>query len=378
MDNKKIDKKPGIYKIINKINGKMYIGSSVNCFRRLIREHKYHLLNNKHVNLYLQRAVNKYGIENFEFEVIEYVSDKELLIEREQFYLDKILFASENDEKFKIFGYNIVRIAGRNLGLKWTDERKQKLSNLMKGRYIGDKNPNYNNKWTDEQKQKLSNDRKGLTFDERFGVEKSKKIRLKISENLKGKYVGDKNPLFGVKVSEETKKRISDNLSDRFSGDKSFNYKGGYTKPKNKLELNTINSNDNIDQNIFKSRQCEKNGKPVCQFNSKMELIQKWPSIKTASDNLNISRASIKSCCNGKSRHAGFFIWRFENNLDLEYKYRENIILQLNDNGEIINEFNQIVVAAETLKISRNYIGIALKTGKKYYGFYWKYKTDLI
>lgn len=309
-------KKSGIYKITNIINGKMYVGSSNNCKRRL-REHFSHLRHNKHFNRKLQFAFNKYGENNFKFDIIEYVENVGLLLEREQYYLNTLLFADTDRKIFKKLSYNLNYKAERGGSYDFTDEMLKNMSERVKG---------------------------------------------------------SKNPMFGVKLSEEIKKQISNSLSDKYIGDNSFNYKGGYIKPKNKLELNT--SIDIIQTNFVKSRQCEKSGKIILQYNSNMELIQKWPSIKSASDNLNISRSSIKKCCEGIARHAGFFIWRYEDKLNIEYKYRKNTIQQIDDNHTIVNEFNQIVIAAETLKINRKYIGKALKTGKKYCGFYWKYKTN--
>ena len=58
----------GIYKITNNVNGKFYIGSSQNISRRWY-DHKRELRIQKHHNKYLQRAWNKYGEENFSFEI---------------------------------------------------------------------------------------------------------------------------------------------------------------------------------------------------------------------------------------------------------------------------------------------------------------------
>jgi group I intron endonuclease len=52
----------GIYRIINKINDKFYIGSSDNIERRFSR-HLLDLKKNKHDNQHLQNAWNKYGKE---------------------------------------------------------------------------------------------------------------------------------------------------------------------------------------------------------------------------------------------------------------------------------------------------------------------------
>ena len=65
----------GIYKIENKINGKVYIGQSNDCARR-IKEHCYpsRYLNNYPIDV----AIHKHGAENFTFEVIEECSIEEL------------------------------------------------------------------------------------------------------------------------------------------------------------------------------------------------------------------------------------------------------------------------------------------------------------
>lgn len=270
----------GIYKIINTTNGKIYIGSSLNCKIRL-KTHLRELINNKHVNTKLQNSWNKYGESNFNFEVIEVVKSSLDLLVREQYYIDSL----------KPF-FNICKIAGNTLG---------------------------------------------------------------------------------VKPSIKTKEKISKTLTDKYSGDKSFNYKGGYIKPKNKFELNINNLIKNDDKEP-KTKQEITSGKTVLQFDSNLVLINKWSSIKKASDILKVSRCAIKRCCDGKDRHAGGFIWRLEDNQNIQHNFRLKSILQLSENNEVIGEYNQIVIAAEKLKINRKYIGRALKTGKPYCGFYWKYK----
>lgn len=78
----------GIYRIDNIINGKCYIGSSIDLDRRR-KEHAYSLSNNSHGNKHLQNAYNKYGRESFKFTIIELLemseNIKEFLLEREQF-----------------------------------------------------------------------------------------------------------------------------------------------------------------------------------------------------------------------------------------------------------------------------------------------------
>nr|QBM02823.1 hypothetical protein [uncultured archaeon] len=102
-----------VYKITNIINNKLYVGSTYEYHKRQKR-HKRDLKNQVHHSLYLQNSVNKYGIENFVFEILEEVFEKtnEYLLSREQYYIDNL-----NPE------YNICPIAGNCLGRKFSDEQ---------------------------------------------------------------------------------------------------------------------------------------------------------------------------------------------------------------------------------------------------------------
>ncbi len=195
----------GIYKIENIIDGKKYIGSSEDIEDRFSK-HIWKLNKKEHDNIYLQRAWNKYGEKNFIFDCIEICNENEEKI-IEQTYLDYIFDNHLNIEHY----YNIGRDAcgGDNLthhpnrlaiiekirlgSIKrfadMTIEEKEALSSNT----IGDKNPNYGNKWTDEQRQKMSEQRKGIpskykgiSYDEKFGKEKSKKIKEKITKSKLG------------------------------------------------------------------------------------------------------------------------------------------------------------------------------------------------
>ena len=77
----------GIYKIQSKIKSySFYVGSSVNITRRW-REHLAYLKKNIHYNPKIQNHYNKYGVEDFEFSVLEECSINKLL-DREQVYID--------------------------------------------------------------------------------------------------------------------------------------------------------------------------------------------------------------------------------------------------------------------------------------------------
>jgi len=76
----------GIYAILNLVNGKVYVGSSINVHCRLA-VHRISLARGKHDNGHLQRAWNKYGTLAFSFDVLKECPENELL-EQEQFHID--------------------------------------------------------------------------------------------------------------------------------------------------------------------------------------------------------------------------------------------------------------------------------------------------
>lgn len=108
----------GIYKITNLINGKVYIGQSINIQKRL-NEHKYKAFNegDNSYNCAIHNAFRKYGIENFEFEILE-ETKQECLDEREIFYIEKYNSLSPN-------GYNI-RFGGQRSINKRSKKKKKK------------------------------------------------------------------------------------------------------------------------------------------------------------------------------------------------------------------------------------------------------------
>lgn len=93
----------GIYKIKNLLNGKLYIGQSVDIESRW-RIHVVELKNNCHHNARLQNAWNKYGEENFDFSIIEECKSDQLNV-REIYWIDKL-------DSYKN-GYNLT-IGGGN------------------------------------------------------------------------------------------------------------------------------------------------------------------------------------------------------------------------------------------------------------------------
>lgn len=204
----------GIYKIENKINGKLYIGSAVNIEARW-RGHRCDLEKGKHHSSILQRAWRKYGSEAFSF-VSLMVCAKEDLIFYEQRALDVMLPS-----------YNICRVAGSSLGCKMPDSMKEKMSNRVISAETREKlraaalgNTYRRGKKTPADvveviaKAKtgvpLTEEHKNKIREANLGHSVSQEVRDAISKAQKGN-----THTRGRKVSEETKEKISKALTGR-------------------------------------------------------------------------------------------------------------------------------------------------------------------
>lgn len=111
-----------IYKINSVLYpDKLYIGSAVN-FSKRKSIHLHWLKKGKHSNKKLQNHFNKYGINDLSFQVVEVVTDKSNLLNREQFFIDTL------KPKF-----NILKVAGSWLGHKHTSESVKKISCSLLG-----------------------------------------------------------------------------------------------------------------------------------------------------------------------------------------------------------------------------------------------------
>ena len=76
-----------IYKITNQINGKMYIGKTEDTIEKRFKTHCRDAKKQRCEKRPLYDAMNKYGIENFTVEEVEYVELNENLSEREEYWI---------------------------------------------------------------------------------------------------------------------------------------------------------------------------------------------------------------------------------------------------------------------------------------------------
>ena len=260
--------KSGIYKILNKINNDCYIGSSVNLSNRKSRHFK-DLQNKCHHSIILQRSVEKYGIENFEFQIIE-ECEKDLLIQKEQYWID-----------LEIPKYNICKIAGSALGVKQSEESREK-----KRKYAIEHNispPEYT--WKDKQRKVYMLDYNTLEILQEF-----------ISLSDACRFIGKDATFVSTIISCCTNKRFS-----------AFGYRWVFNiddiKNLRKKEIKEPwNKGKKIDN---------KKSKPIFQYTLDDVFIKEWNSIKEAE--LEIGKG-IGNCVRGKSKTSNGYKWKFKEN----------------------------------------------------------------
>lgn len=257
--------KSGIYKIENQITKDIYIGSSINLNNRKSRHFK-DLEKQIHHSIILQRAVNKYGIENFNFIVLEKCTKENLLL-REQYYLDLLQPL-----------YNILQNAGNSLGHIVSEETKNKHKKYALENNI--KPPE--STWKERQQKVYMLDKQTLDIIQEF-------------ESLSSacRFLGKKETYVSTISSCCNNKRFS-----------AFGYRWVFSiediqKLRDKIPLVAWNKGLKIDN---------KKSKKVKQFDLQGNFIKEYNSVKEAEQ---IFGKGISNCALGKSKTSNGFIWKY-------------------------------------------------------------------
>jgi len=257
----KNDCKSGVYRIINLLNEKFYIGSTIDLMKRKVN-HFNILKINKHKNKHLQNSWNKYGEENFKFEIIELVEDVNNLIDREQYYISKYWDSCKTC-------YNISPTAGNTLGVKMSEESKMKMSKLKTGK-----------KLSEEHKKKISESGKGRKL-----TKENQQILIKANT--------------GAKRSEETKKKMSKI------------HKGKKLSNETKYKISIANKGHNVSEET-RRKVGEAHNKPIKAFKKDTnEFIGKYKSITECAKILNINLKNISAVLRGKRKSCGGYIFEY-------------------------------------------------------------------
>lgn len=200
--------------------------------------------------------MNKYGIDNFLFEIIE-ECNQEMMEERERFWIKELNTQEPN-------GYNITP-GGKKLS--------------------GEDNPFYGHSHSEETRQLLSKKHKG-----RIASEEEREMRRKINS-------GKRNPFYGKHHTDATKEKIKQ--SNIASG----NYE--------KLSQRMKESNPNKEGYYF--------AKQVMMLDSNHEVINVFASGREAGDFIKEKRLSeaqhpgnsICDVCRGLQKTAFGFYWKY-------------------------------------------------------------------
>lgn len=220
-----------VYAHINKINGKIYVGQTCQDINRRWRN------GNGYQNcVAFYRAIQKYGWDNFEHEIIasnltlqEANHFEELLIEK----LDTInpnngynlRSGGENyicsEETRQRMSKNHANFRGENSplhGKHLSEEHKSKLSKARIGKYKGEQHPMYGKRLSLEQRQKLSKAHQNVLLETRQRISlalKGKPLTEEHKKNISNGILGKRNPFYGKHHTNETKKILLESQKTR-------------------------------------------------------------------------------------------------------------------------------------------------------------------
>ena len=423
----------GIYKITNKINGKSYIGQSRNIKRR-INDHKKTAFNvkSKNFDFPLYKAIRKYGLENFEFNIITECKESEL-DKLEVFYIKE--YNSYNN------GYNQNK-GGNGAGHynKLTDELVDKIILKLKTSLDNSDAIGMEFGVTGRTVRSINLGETCLRDDENYPIRPPLNTRTE-NRVLKPYIQGFNGPEVDIKpylcekcgapitlgsklcvkcahLVQQKAERPEPLELARLVKEKGFMETGrifnvdgntikkwcrGYDIPYHKNELIAwYNLQMNVAEPI-KKRQATTGGKrQVSQINPDTdEIIATFDSIKEAGKSLGLQRWSqIGEVCNGKGNTAYGFKWKFVDSSTLtdnsfldEYHEKMNIqppeknqkidkrkaVYQLDpDTFEIINTFESTNVAARAFGRKKGSAVCEVCNGhrKLAYGFKWCYADE--
>lgn len=279
-----------VYAIVNIVNGKLYIGSTVD-FEKRKSAHKRQLRSGTHHSKHLQRAYNKYGESVFEFRILEYVDRRDQLLEREQFHIDS------HKSYLRSKGYNVSRKATNCVlygeehwtfgvpsdqhplyGRRHTEETKKKISDALSGERhpcYGKPSPLRGKPLPESTKKKISEAVKGRTSYWK-GKQLPEEVREKISRATKGRAVSEKV----IHKSPEWCRNISRGKKGKLLGGDNPNARG------------------------------------VIQLSPSLKMIRRYDSIADAVRATGVNINGIIGCCRGRRKTAGGFVWRYEDDIE--------------------------------------------------------------
>ena len=338
-----------IYKITNKVNGKIYIGQTSESVSQRWYEHKYSSehVDNKGYHYALHCAIRKYGCDNFHVDTIEEI-DNDSLNTREMYWID--FYDSYKSGYNMTLGGEGSRTLDYDLIYKLWDDGCGilKIANLcncsdVQVREILKGYKNYS--------KQESNKRGARVF-----------CKTVTQYDLNGKFIEkyqsatEASNITGVSVSNilavcKFQQRTAGGWQWRFDGDSPL-----------------------TDVYIGHERS-------VKQFYLDGTLKAKFASIGDAARSLNCSVSAISNACYGKTKSSHGYLWRLADDelnvleLNAKTRIRNKRVLQYTLNGEYVSIFDNISEAAAFMNVTYNSIyRVCIGKLKSSCGFIWKFE----
>lgn len=294
-----------IYKITNKINGRIYIGQTTNSFKRRYAGNLPERTGNKE----LRADIEKYGIEHFDI-----IEEYEIAYSAEELDALEAKYILEFDTVNPEHGYN--RREGGLHG-KYTDRAKEELSIAHKG-YV----------MPETQKQKISEALKGEKS-YLYGKGKTTEVKEKISKSLKEYYAEKYGPEW---VAEKRRKElhIRKPMTDEHKRKLSEAKKGKTFSEEHKRHLSESHKGKILSEErrkklseALKGRQTSDKQKAAARKAKSIPVVcittgEEFECAKDAALKYDISPVSICNCCKGKQK-----IIRMKDGTRTEWKYKD-------------------------------------------------------
>ena len=200
-----------IYKIVNLVNDKFYVGSTIHKKVRF-RQHRKLLRGNRHHCKHLQAAWNKYGEEKFDFRVVEEVPDAVSLQGVEDRWLKEHVgqtYCYNTGHSSAAPWRNAPAYKTPNFGKTVSEEQRQQISQSLKDFYAQDyfNHPRVGKQHTEETKAKISAAKMANHVAPWEGRRRSEETKAKIGDTQRGKPKGPNR-----KVSEEGRAKSRANI----------------------------------------------------------------------------------------------------------------------------------------------------------------------
>lgn len=292
-----------VYKHKNKLNGKVYIGIT----GRNVKDRWGYNGNGYCRNPYFNKAIKKYGWDNFDHKILYENLTKE---QAEQMEMKLIAYYdSTNRDK----GYNIDK--GGSGAERLTEETKRKISESHKGiipneetrkklskAKSGKNNPNYGKKMSDKHKEILRKSRENYVRTQET-IDKVIKARgyVVFQYDMYGNYIQK------FYSANDAGRKLNISMSSiKQCCKKNYSHAGGYLW---RYEKDGYIENHNIDEEARNIK--FGNGVAVDQFDLNGNYINTYSSCVEAARQMNCSTSNIRDCLKNRQAHAKGFKWKY-------------------------------------------------------------------